>query len=43
LGEIGVHWGDNIKEDLKEIRSEGVWTGINWLRTGTSGVFFLTR
>jgi hypothetical protein len=33
LGRPRRRWVDSIKMDLREM----VWTGLNWLRTGTSG------
>jgi hypothetical protein len=39
LGKPRRRWEDNIKMDLREVRS-GAWTGWNWLRIGTgSGLF----
>ena len=39
LGKPRRRWEDNIKMDLREVRS-GAWTGSNWLRIGTgSGLF----
>jgi hypothetical protein len=37
LGRPRSRWVDNIKMDLGEIRWNGVWTGSNWFRIGTSG------
>jgi len=36
LGRPRRRWEDNIKMDLQEVGC-GVWTGSNWLRTGTGG------
>jgi len=30
-------WEDNIKMDLQEVGSGGLWTGSIWLRIGTGG------
>jgi hypothetical protein len=30
-------WKDNIKMDLQEVGWGGAWTGLIWLRIGTSG------
>jgi hypothetical protein len=30
-------WVDNIKMNPREIRWDGIWTGLIWLRIGTSG------
>ena len=32
-----LRWEDNIRMDLKEIGRERMWTGLIWLRMGTSG------
>jgi hypothetical protein len=38
LGRPRRRWVDNIKMDLREIGWDGmVWTGLIWLRIGTSG------
>jgi hypothetical protein len=38
LGRPRRRWEDNIKMDLREIGRGGVvWTGLIWLRIGTSG------
>jgi hypothetical protein len=37
LGRPGHRWVDNFKMDLREIRV--VWTGLSWLKVGTSGEF----
>jgi hypothetical protein len=37
LGRQRRRWVDNIKIDLTEIGWDGLWTGSNWLRIGTSG------
>jgi hypothetical protein len=37
LGKPRHRWVDNIKMELGEIRRDGVWTGLVWLRIGTSG------
>jgi hypothetical protein len=35
-----LRWEDNIKIGLQEIGlGEGAWTGLMWLRIGTSGRF----
>jgi hypothetical protein len=36
LGAPRCMWVDNIKMDLGE-KGWGVWTGLVWLRVGTSG------
>jgi hypothetical protein len=36
LGKPRRTWEDNIKMDLREIGSV-LWTGLIWLRIGTSG------
>ena len=39
MREYGIprrRWEDNIKTDLEEV-DVGMWTGSNWLRTGTGG------
>jgi hypothetical protein len=36
-------WKAKITTDLREKGWGGVWTGLIWLRTGTSGVLLLTR
>jgi hypothetical protein len=36
LGKPRRKWKDNIKMDVQEVGC-GVWTGLSWLRTGTSG------
>jgi hypothetical protein len=35
VGRPRGRWGDNIRNDIVEIGR--VWTGLIWLRTGTSG------
>jgi hypothetical protein len=30
-------WEDGIKMDIREIGWGGVWSGLTWLRIGTSG------
>jgi hypothetical protein len=35
LGRPRRRWEDNIKMDLQEVGC-GVWTGLTWLRIGTS-------
>jgi hypothetical protein len=30
-------WEDGIRMDLREIDLGGVWSGFDWLRTGTGG------
>jgi hypothetical protein len=37
LGRPRRRWVDNIKMDLRETGWDGIWTGSNWLRIGTSG------
>jgi hypothetical protein len=38
LGRPRRRWEDNIRMDLREMRWGGVmWTGLIWLRIGTSG------
>jgi hypothetical protein len=36
LGRPRRRWEDNVRMDLREIRWGG-WTGLIWLRIGTSG------
>jgi hypothetical protein len=36
LGRPRSNWKDNIQTDVQEIGS-GAWTGLIWLRKGTSG------
>jgi hypothetical protein len=36
LGRLRRRWKNNIKMDLQELGC-GVWTGLSWLRIGTSG------
>jgi hypothetical protein len=36
LGRPRRRWEDGIRMDLREI-GLGVWTGFDWLRTGTGG------
>jgi hypothetical protein len=38
LGRHGGRWEDNIRKDLRE-RDVKLWTGLMWLRIGTSGEF----
>jgi len=40
LGRPRRRWEDNIRMDLQEI--VWGWTGLIWLRTGTSGRIFCT-
>jgi hypothetical protein len=35
-GRLRCRWEDNIRMDLRE-KGEEMWTGLIWLRTGTSG------
>jgi hypothetical protein len=37
LGRPRHRWEDNIKMDLRERENGVVWTGLMWLRIGTSG------
>jgi hypothetical protein len=37
LGTPRRRWEDNIKMDLRERQDGVVWTGLIWLRIGTSG------
>jgi hypothetical protein len=37
LGRPGHRWKDNIRMDLRERGDGVVWTGLIWLRIGTSG------
>jgi hypothetical protein len=38
LGRPRRRWEDGIRMDLREIGlGGGVWIGLDWLRTGTSG------
>jgi hypothetical protein len=37
LGSPTLGWEDNIKTDLKKKKSGVEWTGLIWLRIGTSG------
>jgi hypothetical protein len=37
LGRPRRRWEDNIKMDLQEVGCVGAWTGLIWLRIGTSG------
>jgi hypothetical protein len=39
LGTARHRWEDNNKMDFKEIWDGVVWTGLIWLRIGTSGRF----
>jgi hypothetical protein len=40
LGRFRCRWEDNIKMNLAEIERRA-WTGLIWIRTGTSsGVYF---
>jgi hypothetical protein len=37
VGTPRCRWEDNVKMDLREIGEGVVWTGLIWLRKGTSG------
>jgi hypothetical protein len=37
LGRPRHRWEDNIRMDLRERENWVVWTGLIWLRIGTSG------
>jgi hypothetical protein len=39
LGTPSCRWADNIKTEIAEMEwGGGMWTGIVWLRIGTSGI-----
>jgi hypothetical protein len=42
LGRPRCRWEDNIRMDLRERENGVVWTGLIWLRIGTSGGFLWT-
>ena len=37
LGRSRLRWEDNIKMCIQEVGWGGAWTGLIWLRIGTSG------
>jgi hypothetical protein len=43
LGRPRRKWEDNIKVGLRDVGWAGAWTGLIWLRIGTSGGLLCIR